>query len=303
MRNSEHATLQETRTQIENKNRKMLLEGLQVTERRMDLAGISTAILEGGQGPPMILLHGPGENATWWIQAIPFLVDRYKVIIPDLPGHGASKVAGGTLEAGQVMPWIQALIDNTCAEPPTLVGHVLGGAIAARFAIDHGRQISKLVLVDSLGLGKLRPALRFAFGLFRFMMRPTEKNYNRFLPHCMYDLDDLRSQLGSKWDPFLAYNLEGAKDAGQKAAMQTLMKKLGVPRIPATQLAAIKVPVSLVWGRYDKANKLQVAVKASRQFGWPLHVIEDARDDPKLERPGAFVQVLDKIMAHKPSEI
>ena len=65
-----------------------------VTERRLLLAGISTAVLEGGDGPPVVLLHGPMANATHWMGIIPGLVATHRVIVPDLPGHGASEVTG-----------------------------------------------------------------------------------------------------------------------------------------------------------------------------------------------------------------
>ena len=54
------------------------------------LAGVSTAVLEGGDGPPMLLLHGPGEFAAGWLPVFPDLVPTHRVIAPDLPGHGAS---------------------------------------------------------------------------------------------------------------------------------------------------------------------------------------------------------------------
>ena len=50
-----------------------LLAGLPVTERRLALAGVSTAVLEGGDGPPLVLLHGPGAYGAHWLQVIPEL--------------------------------------------------------------------------------------------------------------------------------------------------------------------------------------------------------------------------------------
>ena len=44
--------------------RERLLAGIPVTERRLELAGVSTAVLEGGDGPPIVLLHGPGSSAA-----------------------------------------------------------------------------------------------------------------------------------------------------------------------------------------------------------------------------------------------
>ncbi len=187
-----------------NNNRRILLEGLPVTERRIDIHGISTAVLMGGEGQPVILLHGPGESSVWWMRVIPRLVKTHRVIVPDLPGQGESKVNNDSLDTDLIFRWLGDLIAQTCLSPPVLVGNILGGSIGARFAINHGEQIEKLVLVNSLGLGKFRPAPRFAFGLFRFMIWPTEKNFNRFFPQCIYDVDGLQSKMGELWEPFVA---------------------------------------------------------------------------------------------------
>lgn len=275
-----------------NDNRIRLLAGIPATERHIELAGISTAVLEGGEGPPVILLHGPGETSLWWMRVIPILGKTNRVIVPDLPGHGESRVSSKDLDTDLVFSWLSELIERTCSSPPALVGNILGGSIAARFCVDHGEHVGQLVLVNSLGLGKFRPAPSFAFRLFRFMVWPTEKNFNRFFPHCMYDVEDLQSGLGEKWDPFMAYNLECARDKELSDALQFLMKTLGIPKIPDKELEKINVPTSLIWGRHDKANKLKIAQAASKKFGWPLHVIEETRDDPKLERPEAFVKAL-----------
>src|SRR5919197_5155852 len=79
--------------------RERLLAGLPVAERRLELAGISTAVLEGGAGRPVVLLHGPGEYGAKWMRVIPDLVTTHRVIAPDLPGHGASEVPGERLDA------------------------------------------------------------------------------------------------------------------------------------------------------------------------------------------------------------
>ena len=82
--------------------REQLLSGIAVTERRLTLAGVSTAVLEGGDGPPMVLLHGPGEFAAKWMRVIPELVKTHRVVAPDLPGHGASGVDGGHLDGDRM---------------------------------------------------------------------------------------------------------------------------------------------------------------------------------------------------------
>ena len=68
--------------------------------------------------------------------------------------------------------WLGELIAQTCTEPPALVGYALGGAIAARFAAEHGDAISGLVLDDTLGLTEFDPAPEFGLALERVPGRP-----------------------------------------------------------------------------------------------------------------------------------
>jgi pimeloyl-ACP methyl ester carboxylesterase len=272
--------------------RARLLADLPVSERRLPLAGVSTAVLEGGDGPPLILLHGPGEFAAKWLRVIPDLVTTHRVIAPDLPGHGASEVTAGRLDADRVLGWLGELIERTCPSRPALVGHVLGGSIAARFASADGDRLSRLVLVDALGLSRFRPAPAFALGLIRFTVRPTERTYDRFMRRCSLDLDALRDQMGERWEPFEAYNLDRARAPGVKAAVRALMRHVGVPVIPPAQLARIAVPTTLIWGRHDLANRLRIAEAASVRYDWPLHVIENVADDPPRDQPEAFVAAL-----------
>ena len=73
---------------------------------------------------------------------------------------------------------------------------------------------------------------------------------------CSFDLDGLREQMGERWEPFVAYNLELARAPSAKAAGR-LMRELGLPRIPPAELARIAVPTTLIWGRHDRANRLR----------------------------------------------
>lgn len=94
-----------------------MLIDLPVTERRLQLAGVSTAVLEGGEGPPLLLLHGPGESALWWMRVLPDLVTTHRVIVPDLPGHGDSEGSDRTLTAEGVFAWLDELIEDARDDP------------------------------------------------------------------------------------------------------------------------------------------------------------------------------------------
>src|SRR4029450_4382209 len=110
--------------------RRWLLAGAPVKERRLDLAGVSTAVLEAGDGPPGVLLpgqgggggvgrpggrgarrpvgllHGQGGWAGMWLPVVPELADGHHVVAPDLPGLGASEVPDGPPDAALVLRWL-----------------------------------------------------------------------------------------------------------------------------------------------------------------------------------------------------
>lgn len=279
-------------TQLDESVREQLLAGIPVTERRLEPAGVSTAVLEGGNGPPVVLLHGPGGNAAHWLRVIPGLVATHRVIAPDLPGQGASEAGAEPLDADRVLTWLGELIERTCPTPPALVGYALGGAIAARFAADHGDRIDRLVLVDALGLAPFEPTPEFGRALHGFLAQPTADTHDELWRHCALDLAGLRKRMDDRWEPFLAYNVERAGTPSVQVALGALMEHFGGPAIAAADLARIAVPTTLIWGRHDLATPLAVAEAASARHPWPLHVIEDCADDPPIEQPEAFLRAL-----------
>jgi pimeloyl-ACP methyl ester carboxylesterase len=272
--------------------REQLLDGLPATDERLELAGIRTAVLMGGAGTPVVLLHGSGEFAAVWTPVIPELAAGYRLVVPDLPGHGASWIPDGGLDGYRVLEWLGALIAQTCPSPPAVVGHGLGGAIAARFAADQPERIGRLVLVDALGLAPFGPAPSFAQAMHQFLEQPTEETRDGMFRQCFVDLDRVRRRMGERWAPIAAYALAGATTPGQHTALEAMMPRFAMAAIPPEDLARITVPTTLIWGRQDLFAPLPAAEAASARHGWPLHVIDDCGDDPAVEQPEAFLAAL-----------
>jgi pimeloyl-ACP methyl ester carboxylesterase len=269
-----------------------LLDGLPVAARRLLLAGIPTRVLEGGDGPPVVLLHGPVASAAHWMQVIPGLAGTHRVIAPDLPGHGASDAGEHPLDRERILAWLDELIAVTCPSPPALVGYALGGAIAARFAIGRTDRLERLVLVDALGLTAFRPAPEFGLALDGFLARPAEDTHDRLWRRCAFDLDGVRARMGERWPAFVAANVGSAGEPGVQAAVGALMAAFGAPAIGDDTLARIAVPTALIWGRHDLATPVSAAEATAARHGWPLEVIADAADDPAIERPEEFLRAL-----------
>jgi pimeloyl-ACP methyl ester carboxylesterase len=256
----------------------------------LPVAGVSTAVLEGGHGPPVVFLQA--EFAAVWMRVIPDLVRTHRVIAPDLPGLGASHVSNGPPDVDTVLTWLGELIEQTCQTPPVLVGKGAGGAIAARFAVNHSDRLQALVLVDTYGLARYRPPLGMALTFAGVVLRPTQRGLERgFRNYCFADLDGVRGDMGERWEAMAAYALDRFRTPTVRAAMRRLMRPLA-SAISPHDLARITVPTTLIWGRHDRGVRLNVASDASERYGWPLHVIEGARDDPAIEQPQAFLDAL-----------
>ncbi|HEV8681303.1 MAG TPA: alpha/beta fold hydrolase [Actinomycetota bacterium] len=269
-----------------------LHEGLPVTERRFDLAGVSTSVLEGGDGPPIVLLHGQGGFKEMWGRVIPSLVGAQRVVAPDLPGLGRSEVRTGRLDLSGMIAWLGDLIAETCTEPPTLVGTSLGGSLAAQFAIRHGDRVRRIVLVDSGSLGRFRPALGVLLALIRYVRHPSPKTYERFQRRVFFDPERVRAQRGDRAAAFRAYHIDRTSQPSVRAANRELLRRIGVRRISPDQLQKISVPVALIWGRNDRVMRFRIAERASARFGWPLFPIDDCGHASVIERPDAFLEAL-----------
>jgi pimeloyl-ACP methyl ester carboxylesterase len=103
---------------------------------------------EDGQGPPVVLLHGNAASHRWWDGVSPLLRDRYRVMMPDLPGFGQSPLRAdiGTVEdvARVVVRWAR----HRSVHQAHWVGHSLGGAVAMQIALDAPTLVRSLTLVD-----------------------------------------------------------------------------------------------------------------------------------------------------------
>ena len=271
--------------------RARLLAGIPVTERRLDLAGVSTAVLETGDGPPIVLLHGGIETGgVYWGPALSGLAEIHRLVVPDAPGVGASAPVE-RLDDVVFAEWFAALVQQTCNEKPTLLAHSLYGSMAARFATQHGSHLRGLVLYGAPGIGPYRLPLGLLVTAIRFDLRPSERNNARFADWAFLDPARTRRRDPDWYDAFMAYGRSRGAVPDVKRTMRQLIKA-GSKQISDDELRGIDVPVALLWGRRDRMVPLRIAELASTKFGWPLHVVEDAGHVPHIEQPEGFLRTL-----------
>jgi 2-hydroxymuconate-semialdehyde hydrolase len=277
--------------------RNRLTAGLPVRSQRLDVAGTGTFVTTGGEGPPLVLLHGGIESGgAYWAPAVEALAATHHLVIPDAPGLGESEPVTGRLGAAEFSTWLAELVRLTCAQPPVLVAHSLLGTLAARFAARHSALLRHLVLWAAPGLGPYRLPAGLLVAAIRLDVRPTERNLARFAAWPFLDLTRARTRDPSWFDAFFAYQLERTRAGHVKRTMRSLLRTC-TKQVPDADLQAITAPAALLWGRHDRMVPLRVGEYASRKHGWPLHVMDDAGHVPHVEDPATFVSTLHRAIA------
>src|SRR3954462_3410481 len=128
------------------------LNELKPKQREIKLHGHRVAYREAGDsGPVLLLIHGITGNACQWDDAMPLLAEHYRVIAPDLLGHGQSSKPRGDYSLRPYAAGIRDLLVALGHRRATVVGHSLGGGIAMQFVYEYPPFAERLVLVNSGG--------------------------------------------------------------------------------------------------------------------------------------------------------
>ncbi len=108
---------------------------------------------EGGDGPTIVLLHGFATGKEVWLKSAKDLTAHFHLVIPDLPGWGdSSRVSGASYNIDAQAARLDGFVQALRLQRFVLVGHSMGGAIAAFYASTHPEHVAELALVDSFGL-------------------------------------------------------------------------------------------------------------------------------------------------------
>ncbi len=132
-----------------------------VEKRNVGVDGFSIRYLAAGTGPPLVLLHGAGDNAFDWRWVVPHLAATHRVYAPDLPGSPDSARPTADYSPAFFERFVASFLDVLGVERAAMIGNSLGGLVALRLALSDPARVNALILVDAAGLGRaVSPALR-----------------------------------------------------------------------------------------------------------------------------------------------
>jgi pimeloyl-ACP methyl ester carboxylesterase len=121
----------------------------------LELHGDRVAYRDSGGGDEVLLLiHGMAGSSETWRSVIAQLSKRYRVIAPDLLGHGQSAKPRGDYSLGAFAVWLRDLLDELGVSRASIIGQSLGGGVAMQFVYQHPDYCRRLVLISSGGLGQ-----------------------------------------------------------------------------------------------------------------------------------------------------
>ncbi|WP_068277758.1 alpha/beta fold hydrolase [Aldersonia kunmingensis] len=125
--------------------------------------GYRRAVRIAGEGPPIVLLHGIGDNSLTWTEVMEDLSTSYTVIAPDMLGHGRSDKPRADYSISAYANGLRDLLTVLGYDRVTVIGHSLGGGVATQFCYQFPEMVERLVLVGAGGVSKeVHPVLRFA---------------------------------------------------------------------------------------------------------------------------------------------
>ena len=114
----------------------MVAEEQKIEEQKTEVEGLPTRYLRAGTtGPPLVLLHGVGDNAFDWRWVMPALASTHRVYAPDLPGSGGSAKPLTDYSPAFFTRFVAAFLDALGLDRAAVIGNSLGGLVGLRLAL------------------------------------------------------------------------------------------------------------------------------------------------------------------------
>lgn len=273
-------------THVKKTRRALEAAGLEKAEAQ--LAGGRLVYWQGGEGPTLVLLHGAGDQAGTWFEIAPALLPDYRLLIPDLPGHGDSEPSAGTLPMEEVFSGLEALLEVRSAEGPfILVGNSMGAWLATLQAYRHPESVSRVVLVNGGALSgdPQNPSLV-----------PVDREAARQL------MDMLRDPASPKIPGFVLDDIVRRSASGPIGRMlQDLESIVGL--LLDGKLGAVSTPVDMVWGESDRLMSLSYAERMLAELPRArLTGVPSCGHIPQSECPEIFAEILSSVLDSAPPE-
>ena len=239
----------------------------------------------GGQGPTLVLLHGAGDQAGTWANVVAALAPRYRLVIPDLAGHGRSAPASGPLGVGQILRGLEADLAVGPRDAAIIVGNSLGAWVALLYAVDHPDRVARLILVNG---GAIRGD------------RPDVSLTPRTREEAARVMSELTDPASARVPGYVLDDVVREAQTGALARLAQTSGEMGRFLLDG-RLNEVRVPVDLLWGESDKLFPLAYAARMMAQLpASRLTTIGGCGHVPQQECPSRFRASLLDLLQQSP---
>jgi pimeloyl-ACP methyl ester carboxylesterase len=250
-------------------------------EETISVGRIAVHAWIGGQGDPLLVLHGAGGNRGWtrWMEKV---AERFTVWAPTHPGFGRSGDADWMEGIDDLARFHLWFIDAAGLGRPHLLGHSIGGWTAAEMAVMSPRSIDKLILVAPVGL---KPEKGEILDVFYY---PPAQLLGMTV-HDPKTIPEWDALFGSPPSP---EQLEIATRNLEMTARITWKPYMHNPRL-AHFLPRVANPARIIWGREDRIVPVECGELYRKALpNATLSVLEKCGHLPPIEQPDAFAKLV-----------
>ncbi|GAA4470730.1 alpha/beta fold hydrolase [Rhodococcus olei] len=283
-----------------------------------DLHGDDVAYRLAGSGETVLLVHGMAASSRTWRFVLPELARGFRVLAPDLPGHGESAKPRGDYSLGAFAVTLRDLLAELGIGRVTVVGHSFGGGVAMQLAYQHPELCGRLVLISSGGLGReVSWMLRLLSAPGAELVLPLVALPPLALPVLAppylrpLGRGRLRSWLVARGVPadraeevWRAY-ASLSDTATRQAFLRTLRSVVdpGGQAVSAQRrLHRVGLPTQLVWGEADPIIPVSHGLTAHQAMpDSRIAVMQGVGHFPQVECPAAVVKIIGQFIAATPA--
>jgi pimeloyl-ACP methyl ester carboxylesterase len=203
--------------------------------------GIRTRAVRAGRGDTtLVFLHGYGESLLAWRLLLDRFTRHYRVLALDLPGFGLADKPATGYDYPRYERWLGQILTRYTTGPVVVVGHSMGGQLAAGLALDHPDRVVATVLIAPAGAG-INPLLTDTDGVASPATRWVASAMSYVQP--VHDPDWLRESADAEgYDP--------ASDSAAANAARQVLTHFDFAALD-TRWSELRQPTLLLWGRQD----------------------------------------------------
>jgi len=227
---------------------------MQFESKWIKVKDINTHYLVGGDGPPLVLVHGGGAAGAEsdWEANLESLAQYYRIYAPDLVGYGKSDKPRLDYTTRFFNRFFDDYMSAVGLERASLLGHSLGGGVALAYALNHPDRVDKLIIVDSAGLSN-------ELGFMGRVLVPLFARVSRMRGDYVH------------------------------ASLMTGGSQREPSELFTERLHEIRVPTLIVWGEWDGYLPVKWAYLAHERIkDSRLHIFEKCWHDPRRKNPDEF---------------